>query len=90
MTFARPVSVLCDMHAIPILMYLSEHGPSVRTDIYSAVGRSAKVPKKLERMEDAGMIRTDDAGRARLMSLMDMEEDVAGRLGDIDEPMSGQ
>ena len=63
MTFARPMSVMCDMHAIPILMYLSEHGPSVRTD---------------------------DAGRARLMSLMDMGEDVAGRLGDIDEPMSGQ
>ena len=43
MTYDGPLSVLCDTHAIPILLYVGEHGRCIKTDIYREVGRPANM-----------------------------------------------
>ena len=87
---AHHMSVLCDIHAIPILMFLSEHGPCVKSDIYRTVGRNANMPRKLETLEGAGLIAIEDLGFKGVVSLTDLGKKVARELGDIDDLMSGQ
>ena len=87
---AHHMSVLCDTHTIPILMFLSEHGPCVKSDIYRTVGRNANMPRKLETLESVGLISIEDLGNRGVVSLTDLGERVARELGDIDDLMSGQ
>ena len=86
---AHRISVLCDTHAIPILMHLSDNGPCSRTEIYRTVGRNANMPKKLIMLEDAGLIRMDVVGNAGLLSLTDTGRKVARKLRDIESLLSG-
>lgn len=90
MTAAHRMSVLCETHAIPILMYLSEHGPSVRTDIYCRGGAQYQCA---EEAHETGGRRPNPHGRYRQGQAGEPHghgEDVAERPGDIDELMSGQ
>ena len=56
MTYDGLLSVLCDMHAIPILLFVEERGQCIKSDIYREVGRQANMPKKLEILADSGLI----------------------------------
>ena len=52
----HPIGVLCGTHVIRILMFLDGNGPSCKTEIYSAVGRSATMPQKIASLADAGLV----------------------------------
>ena len=86
----HPIQVLCDMHVIPMLMFLRENGPARKTDIYGAVGRSANMPAKIQRMEDAGLVTVDVVGISEVVALTDLGGSVAGRLAEIDAEMAAQ
>ena len=92
MNYDRPIGVLCDTHAIPVLMFLAEHGPSTKTGIYGAVGRSAGMPAKLDRLRDAGLLTLESApgSISTVVGLTDLGESVASALGEIDSLMSDQ
>lgn len=83
-----PLAVLCDTHVIPILLFLSEHGDSRNTDIYGAVGRSTNLPRKLEAMEEAGLLRQEIRGSAVMVGLTDLGRDVVDALHGIGDMMS--
>ena len=86
----HPIRVLCDTHTIPMLMFLGDNGPSPKTAIYSAVGRSANMPMKIDRMRDAGLVTIDAIGISEVVGLTDLGRSVAGRLADIDSMMASQ
>ena len=88
MGFDRPVGVLCDRHAIPILLYIMERGTCTRTAVYDAIGRSANIPSKIDILVDAGLVDVVEAGRTGILSLSDLGSRVAHELCEIDEAMS--
>ena len=92
MTYDGPLSVLCDTHAIPILLYIGEHGCCIKSDIYREVGRPANMPKKLESLEDSGLIemKSKGDGRTTTVLLTDMGGRVVKILRDIESILSGQ
>ena len=91
MTRDGPLSVLCD-NAIPILLYIGERGRCTKTDIYREVGRHAKMPKKIDRLEDSGLIKLEPKGdgRTTMVLLTDMGGCVVKQLHDIENAMSAQ
>ena len=92
MTYDGPLSVLCDTHAIPILLYVGERGRCIKSDIYREVGRYANMPKKLESLEDSGLIEMESAGdgRATTVLLTDTGDRVVKILLDIESILSSQ
>ena len=92
MTYDGPLSVLCDTHAIPILLYVGEHGQCIKSDIYREVGRPVNMPKKLESLEDSGLIKLEPKGdgRATTVLLTDLGGRVVKILRDIESILSSQ
>ena len=86
----HPIQVLCDSHTIPMLMFLQENGPARKTDIYGAVGRSANMPAKIQRMEDAGLVTVDVVGISEVVALTDLGWSVADVLLRIEGMMALQ
>lgn len=92
MTYDGPLSVLCDTHAIPILLYVGERGRCIKSDIYREVGRHANMPKKLESLKDSGLIEMESAGDGRTTTvfLTDTGDRVVKILRDIESILSSQ
>ena len=86
----HPIRVLCDAHVIPMLMFLRKNGPSTKTAIYSAVGRSANMPSKIDRMRDAGLVTIDAVGISEVVGLTDLGRSVTDLLAGIDSMMASQ
>ena len=86
----HPIQVLCDTHTIPILMFLRENGPSTKTVIYSAVGRSANMPAKIDRLREARLVTVEVVGISEVVGLTDVGSRIAGILVDVDAQMSSQ
>ena len=86
----HPIQVLCDTHTIPMLMFLRENGPSTKTQIYSAVGRSANMPAKIDRLRDAGLVTVKVVGISEIVGLTDVGDRIAEILADVDALMSSQ
>ena len=92
MTYDGPLSVLCDTHAIPTLLYVGERGRCIKSDIYREVGRHANMPKKLESLEDSGLIEMESAGDGRTTTVLltDTGDRVVKILRDIESILSSQ
>ena len=86
----HPIVVLCDLHMIPMLMFLRENGPSTKTRIYSAVGRSANIPAKIDRLKEAGLVTIEVVGISEIVGLTDVGNRIAEILADVDALMSSQ
>lgn len=87
-----PLSVLCDTHAIPILLFVSERGPCSKTDIYNSVGRNANMPKKIDALANSGLVELESKGDGRTVKVLltDMGGRVVELLHDIELAMSEQ
>ena len=86
----RGLEVLCDRHVIPMLMFLGRNGPSRKTDIYRAVGRSPNLPIKIDRMRGAGLVTVDVIGISEVVGLTDLGNVVVGGLEQIETALAGQ
>ena len=86
----HPIQVLCDPHVIPMLMFLRENGSSRKTDIYSAIGRSANMPSKIDRMKESRLVTIEEIGISEVVSLTDMGKSVTDLLTEIDTLMISQ
>ena len=84
------LEVLCDRHVIPMLMFLGRNGPSRKTDIYRAVGRSPNLPIKIDRMRGAGLVTVDVIGISEVVGLTDLGHVVVGGLEQIETALAGQ
>ena len=84
----HPISLLCDAHTIPMLMFLRENGPSCKTEIYSAVGRSAIMPQKIASLAEAGLVVLRRKGISEVVELTELGSAVSGKLREIDGLMA--
>lgn len=73
---------------ISTLLYLYEHGPSRKMDIYENVSKNPRMPDKLEKLEEYGLVNIipDTEGRATVViSLSDKGEKTAEMLVQLHE-----
>lgn len=80
--------ILEEKHMISTLLYLYEHGPSRKMDIYENVSKNPKMPDKLEKLEEYGLVNIipDTEGRATVViSLSDKGEKTAEILVQLHE-----
>lgn len=87
----HPVDMLSEPYMIPIIMYLYGNGDCKKTDLYRAVSRNATMPRKLNDLESMGLITQENPlGRTWTnIHLTNMGHDVAEKLLDIDNTMTG-
>ncbi len=92
MTYDGPLSVLCDQHAIPILLFLEGRGVCTKSDVYRNIGHHSNMPRKLESLADSGLIEVEPKGdgRTTMVLLTDMGGRVVKLLRDIESILSGQ
>lgn len=73
---------------ISTLLYLYEHGPSRKMDIYENVSKNPRMPDKLEKLEEYGLVNIipDTEGRATvIISLSDKGEKTTEILVQLHE-----
>lgn len=75
----RPIGILCDLHVIPLLLYLRGKGSCRKLDIYKEVNRSAGITRKLQRMADAGLVSLDLGDNTTVVEITDLGRHVADR-----------
>ena len=79
--------ILEEKHMISTLLYLYEHGPSRKMDIYENVSKNPRMPDKIEKLEEYGLVKIapDTEGKATVViSLSDKGEKTAKMLVDLD------
>lgn len=54
--WALSVSMFENAYSIRSLLYIMENPGCLKTDLYRKVGRSIRMPEKLDRLEEAGLI----------------------------------
>ena len=59
-------------------------------EIYSAVGRSANMPAKIDRLKEAELVTVEVVGISEIVGLTDVGGRIAGILADVDALMSSQ
>ena len=90
MTTEHPIQMLADTHIIPMLLFLYENGPSTKTEVYKAVGRSANMPAKIDRLRGAGLVTVEVVGISEIVGLTDIGDRIAEILAEVDALMSSQ
>lgn len=83
------LSVIENSHSARILAFLLLNGSCMKTDLYSGVARSAMMPVKLDRLEDAGLISQDVHGRRTFIALTPLGREVAEHIVAINRILSG-
>lgn len=80
------ISVLDEKGMIPIILYLMGNEGCLKTQIYAAVSRGARMPDKLDRLESAGLVSmsASEGSRAVSVSLTDLGRDVGEELRSIE------
>ncbi len=83
--------LLGQKHVIDVIVFLYFFGERNRSEIYHSISSSQKMPRKLEQMESAGIITTDEFGGhgRKATSLTEKGRFLAEALLTIEESMKG-
>ncbi len=79
----RPINVLESKHLLSILLFVNEHGPCRRVDIYENVSWNTNIPKKIAFLEEIGLLIMDGDDRNSI-SLTESGRLVAFQLGIVE------
>ena len=63
------VRIFEEKHMISILLFIYENGPSRKMDIYDNVSKNPRMPDKIEKLEENGLLYTepDPEGKATVL-----------------------
>lgn len=90
MTRDDPLSVLESSRSLTILVYIAEHEGCGKMDLYRDTVRNSSMPRKLDALEDAGLITQTPDDRATVLRLTDKGRYVAENLMRIRDAMSAR
>lgn len=68
-----------------VILFLHEHGPSKRMEIYECVSRNGSMPQKFEMLKEHGIIEERQLPEGTVLGLTDSGEMVARCLQNIEE-----
>lgn len=78
-----PINVLESKHLLSILLFVNEHGPCWRVDIYENVSWNMNIPKKIALLEEIGLFFVDEDNHNSI-SLIESGRLVAFQLGTVE------
>ena len=78
----RPINILESKHLLSILLFVNEHGPCRRVDIYKNVSWNTNIPK-IALLEEIGLLIVDGDDRNSI-SLTESCRLVAFQLGIVE------
>ena len=78
------LSVLENSHSISIMVYLSGHDGCKKSELYRYVCRGALMPRKLDALEEAGLIEQRPEGRYTRLFITENGMTVGRALYDLD------
>lgn len=81
------LSVLENSHSISIMMYLSGHDGCKKSELYRDVCRGSLMPRKLDALEEAGLIEQRPEGRYTRLFITESGMKVGRTLHDLDLAM---
>ena len=79
---------VCDGQVIRTMIFLLANGPSKKTEIYDAVARNQNMPKRLERMREAGLVDIVEYGPTETVTLTATGVEVARLLQGISDVLA--
>ena len=79
-------TILEEKHMISILIFLANHGPSRKIDIYDGVSSNPRMPDKLNVLEEMGLLvqELDQVTRSTIVELTPGGEQAAKLLISVD------
>ena len=86
------ISSLEEKHLISILLYLNMNPRCKKMDIYEEISSNPRIPDKLNKLEDMGLIiQTDDEEtRSKVIILTKKGAIVAKKLAEMDQMLKQQ
>lgn len=90
-TRGTSVTALEEKHMISVLIFLAANGSCRKIDIYDNVSSNPRMPDKLNKLEDLGLIiqEMDVISRSTIVTLTNVGEQVANLLVSIDRCIKG-
>ncbi len=84
------VSSLEEKHLISTLVFLMNNGPSRKIDIYAAISNNPRMPKKLDALEEMGLLRQDFdvMSRSTIINLTEKGTRVANMLINVERALN--
>lgn len=81
------LDLLDGTHALPVLVYLKHNRPAIKTEIYDKVSRNSSMQRRLEELQDYGLITMYSSPDVRtvFVVLTDKGEKVAGQIEELIE-----
>ena len=80
----RPIDTIDSRHIMSMILFISEYGPSRRTDIYENVSRNATMTSKIQCLIERGIIAESESSRGMVLSLTDSGMEIARCLAEIE------
>ena len=76
--------VLNQEHLLSILLYVCRHDGCMETGLYSGENSRPRLPEKIQRLDDAGLLKQDVARSTRLYTT-DPGKQIASNLAEMKE-----
>ena len=84
-----PLELFESGRAIQVLRYICANDGCMRTDIYKAVSRNAKMPQKIDEMISVGLVEQEPEGGALRLHPTDSGTRVSELLDEISSIIEG-
>lgn len=78
------IDVLNGKHLPSILPYVCRRDGCMKTELYSGVGGTGRLPEKIQGPDDAGLLKQDVSGHTRIR-ITDGGKQAASRPAEIEE-----
>ncbi len=82
------IGVLNERYAADILLYVHRHEGCMKTELYSGIDSRTRLPEKIQKLDDAGLLRQDVA-RSTYLYTTDSGKLVASKLEEIEKILEG-
>lgn len=85
----RSYGVLESSHMIATMLYVADHDGCRKIDVYNDISHNSTMPKKIDMLEDAGLIVQTEVNRGIIITITDKGRAVAEKLRGIKGIMEG-
>lgn len=82
------LQMLNGRYSTDILLYVYRHEGCIKTELYSGLGSKARLPEKIRKLDDAGLLR-QDVDRSTHLYTTDKGRMVASKLAEIEGILEG-
>lgn len=85
---SRGLMVFENSHSTMIMLFLLEHDGCRKCELYDGVCRNCRMPRKLDDLEDEGLLVQERIGGVTLLHMTDKGRKVAEALREADRLMN--